>query len=135
MAIFGGVWCRSSPLPTGFWRLLVAPVPALVWCFPGKFIPLHRQNNKFGMTDERIQELATELDVLCLEWKRREIVTLQMEVEKWANRFNSWPRILRPVCLRNFKKWAARYNAVVCFVYPSAPGAPLPVEELFNEIV
>lgn len=82
------------------------------------------------MTDERIQELATELDELCIAWKRNEILTLQMKVQKWAIRYNRLPRICRPVCLHFFKKWASRYNAVVCTVYPSAPGAPLPVEEL-----
>lgn len=86
------------------------------------------------MTDERIQELATELDALCLEWKRNEILTLQMNVQKWAIRFNRWPRIMRPVCLHYFDKWAKRYNAVVCFLYPPAPGAPTPVEELLKEV-
>lgn len=86
------------------------------------------------MTDERIQELATELDALCLEWKRNEILTLQMKVQKWAIRFNCWPRIMRTVCLHYFNKWAKRYNAVVCFLYPPAPGAPTPVEELLKEV-
>ena len=84
--------------------------------------------------DERIQELTEELDALAMEWKRNEILTLQKNVQKWAIHFNRWPRIMRPVCLHYFKKWAKRYNAVVCTLYPPAPCAPLPVEELLKEV-
>ncbi len=83
----------------------------------------------------RIEELTAELDELALEWKRNEILKLQTKVQKWAILYNKLPRICRPVCLHYFNKWAERYNSVVCFLYPPAPGAPLPVEELFNEIV
>lgn len=78
----------------------------------------------------RIEELTAELDALALEWKRNEILKLQTTTLKWAIRFNRWPCFLRPVCLHYFKKWAKRYNSVVRFLYPAAPGAPLPVEEL-----
>ena len=82
----------------------------------------------------RIQELTEELDALATEWKRNQILTLQKNVQSWAIRFNRWPRILRPVCLHYFKKWAKRYNSVVCTLYPPAPGAPLPVEELLLDV-
>lgn len=82
---------------------------------------------------KRIEEITVELDGLAFEWKRSEILKLQMKVQKWAIRYNRLPRICRPVCLHYFKKWAERYNAVVCFLYPPAPGAPSPVEELLLE--
>jgi len=82
--------------------------------------------------NERIEELTKELDALALEWKRNELLTLQSNVMKWAIRYNKLPRICRPVCLHYFKKWARRYNDVVCFLYPAVEGAPLPVEELIN---
>jgi hypothetical protein len=84
--------------------------------------------------NERIQELTEELDALAMEWKRNQILTLQKNVQSWAIRFNRWPRILRPVCLHYFKKWAKRYNSVVCTLYPPAPGSPLPVEELLLDV-
>lgn len=84
--------------------------------------------------EARIQELTEELDALATEWKRNQILTLQKNVQSWAIRFNRWPRILRPVCLHYFKKWAKRYNSVVCTLYPPAPGAPLPVEELLLDV-
>lgn len=84
--------------------------------------------------EARIQELTEELDALATEWKRNQILTLQKNVQSWAIRFNRWPRILRPVCLHYFKKWAKRYNSVVCTLYPPAPGAPLPVEELVLDV-
>jgi hypothetical protein len=85
------------------------------------------------MTNERIEELAQELDTLALNLKRYEIKALQMNCQRWASRFKRWPRFMRPLCLHYFKKWASRYNSVVCFLYPPAPGAPMPVEELTLE--
>lgn len=154
MVANGFVWCCFCIPFCLYWCRLRVSVPAPVWYFPGKFIPLHRQNeNNMNVQSnpaiyenadrmpganfvsaERLQVLTEELDALAVEYKRNEILTLQMKVQGWAIRFNRWPRALRPLCLRNFKKWAKRYNAVVCSLYPPAPGAPSPVEEIVNNI-
>lgn len=78
------------------------------------------------------ERLAEEIEGLRNAWEQNTVLQLQSNVMKWAIRYNKLPRICRPVCLYYFKKWARRYNAVVCFLYPAVEGAPLPVEELIN---
>lgn len=85
--------------------------------------------------NERIEELIEELDALAVEYKRNEVLRLQSKVQLWAIRYNKLPRVCRPLCLHYFKKWASRYNDVVRFLYPPVEGAPLPVEELNNEMI
>ena len=85
--------------------------------------------------NERIEELIEELDALAVEYKRNEVLRLQSKVQLWAIRYNKLPRVCRPLCLHYFKKWANRYNDVVRFLYPPVEGAPLPVEELNNDMI
>lgn len=85
--------------------------------------------------NERIEELIEELDALAVEYKRNEVLRLQSKVQLWAIRYNKLPRVFRPMCLHYFKKWASRYNDVVRFLYPPVEGAPLPVEELNNDVI
>ena len=85
--------------------------------------------------NERIEELIEELDALAVEYKRNEVLRLQSKVQLWAIRYNNLPRVFRPLCLHYFKKWASRYNDVVRFLYPTVEGAPLPVEELNNDVI
>ena len=82
--------------------------------------------------NERIEELIEELDALAVEYNRNEVLRLQSKVQLWAIRYNKLPRVFRPLCLRQFQKYAQRYNAVVCSLFPAYAGAPLPVEELNN---
>lgn len=85
--------------------------------------------------NERIEELIEELDALAVEYKRNEVLRLQSKVQLWAIRYNKLPRVCSPLCLHYFKKWASRYNDVVRFLYPPVEGAPLPVEELNNDMI
>lgn len=85
--------------------------------------------------NERIEELIEELDALAVEYKRNEVLKLQSKVQLWAIRYNKLPRIFCPLCLHYFKKWASRYNDVVRFLYLPVEGAPLPVEELNNDVI
>ena len=85
--------------------------------------------------NERIEKLIEELDALAVEYKRNEVLILQSKVQLWAIRYNKLPRVCRPLCLHYFKKWASRYNDVVRFLYPPVEGAPLPVEELNNDVI
>lgn len=163
MVANGFVWCCFGIPFCPYWCRLRVPVPAPVWYFPGKFIPLHRQNLTSGMNTEKdynvevdanvsyselaeslaaafedgaqaFEEAAIALEKCVSSFEQSIIMKLQGKVITWAYRFNCWPRILRPVCLHYFKKWTKRYNSVVCTLYPPAPGAPLPVEELLLDV-
>ena len=85
--------------------------------------------------NERLVELIAQLDALAVEYNRNEVLRLQSKVQLWAIRYNKLPRVFRPLCLHYFKKWASRYNDVVRFLYPPVEGAPLPVEELNNDVI
>ena len=82
--------------------------------------------------NDNLQSLCDELDALCTEYKRNAMLELQRKVQLWAIRYNKLPRVFHPLCLRQFQKYAQRYNAVVCSLFPAYAGTPLPVEELNN---
>ncbi len=83
--------------------------------------------------DTRLNEVASELDALCLEYRRNAVLSLQSKVQLWAIRYSKFPRVCRPYCLLQFRKYAQRYNAVVCSLFPAYDGStPTPIEELVN---
>ena len=85
--------------------------------------------------NDNLKSLCDELDELCTEYRHNAVLELQSKVQLWAIRYSSLPRVCRPLCLHYFKKWASRYNDVVRFLYPPVEGAPLPVEELNNDVI
>ena len=85
--------------------------------------------------NDNLQSQCDELDELCTEYRHNTVLELQSKVQLWAIRYSRLPRVCRPLCLHYFKKWAIRYNDVVRFLYPPVEGAPLPVEELNNDVI
>lgn len=84
------------------------------------------------VTAEKLEILTAELDALCTEYKRNSVLELQRNVQLWAIRYNKLPRVFRPLCLRQFQKYAQRYNAVVCSLFPAYAGTPTPIEEILS---
>ncbi len=82
--------------------------------------------------NEIICEMTQELDALCTEYKRNAVLVLQSKVQRWAILYSKLPRVYRPFCLHQFQKYARRYNAVVCSLFPAYAGTPTPIEELVN---
>lgn len=83
-------------------------------------------------SSEHLEMMAAELGALYTEYKRNAVLELQRKVQLWAIRYSKLPRVCRPVCLHYFKKYAKKYNGLVCFLFPPVEGAPLPIEELVN---